>query len=218
MTVSPNIYTKYTRFSGALSLVASIPEIVYNKTPKKEKQLTDECILISLLKGKNRIGYEKLYDSYASTLFGVINKIIPDITIAEDLLSETFVKIIAALDQYNPSRGRFFTWMINIARNLCFDKLRSKEHRNSRRNKDIDLSAAELHNHTTSFNPDHIDLGKLSRQLHPNQMILIDLAYFKGYTHSEIAEELSMPLGTVKTRMRMAINELRQVFIYQKVS
>lgn len=202
---------------GSKSPLAIVPEIDFPPSQKKDDQLSNEFILIALLRKKEKLGYEKLYYSYGSTLLGVIQKIVPDVAVAEDLLSETFVKIISAIEQYDATRGRFFTWMINITRNLCFDKLRSKEFKNYRKNTDIDnVAVVELNGYTTSFNPEHFDLANLTRRLNPNQKILIDLAYFKGYTQAEISKELNMPLGTVKTRLRMAINELRQVFNYLK--
>ncbi|HEY0054718.1 MAG TPA: sigma factor [Pedobacter sp.] len=90
--------------------------------------------LIKGLQNKTSNCYEVLYDMYASSLFGVIIKIVKDIKVAEDTLSETFVKIVNSFDQYDSSKGKLFTWMINIARHESIDKLRSEEHRNSLRN------------------------------------------------------------------------------------
>lgn len=172
----------------------------------------DEGALIVSLRNKESKGYELLYDSYASTLLGVITRIIEDTETAEDLLSEAFVKIVSSFEQYDSSRGRLFTWMINITRHLCFDKLRSKDFRNQIRNLKLDDATELLVNHTTSFDPSHAELKSLTAKLDPKEKELIELAYFKGYTHTEIAEEFNMPLGTVKTRLRKAISELRLIF------
>src|SRR5688572_1146050 len=104
----------------------------------KEKQVLDEVALITSLRNKERKAYELLYDSYASTLLGVITKIIRDSESAEDILSEVFVKIVSSFDQYDSTRGRLFTWMLNITRNLCLDKLRSKEFKNQTKNLKIE--------------------------------------------------------------------------------
>ena len=177
-----------------------------------KNRVLDEGALIISLRNRERRGYELLYDSYASTLLGVIAKIIEDTESAEDLLSEAFVKIVSSFEQYDPSRGRLFTWMINVTRNLCFDKLRSKEFRNQTNNLKLDDATELLVNHTTSFDPSHAELKSLTAKLDPREKELIDLAYFKGYTHTEISKELSIPLGTVKTRLRKAIRDLRLIF------
>jgi RNA polymerase sigma-70 factor (ECF subfamily) len=179
---------------------------------KRLNKVLDEDALILSLRNKERKAYELLYDSYASTLLGVISRIIKDSDSADDILSESFIKIVSSFEQYDRSRGRLFTWMINITRNLCFDKLKSKEFRNQTKNMKIDDAAEFLTSHSTSFDPSHTDLKSLTAKLDPKERHLVDLAYFQGYTHKEIAKEFNMPLGTVKTRLRKAIIDLRLIF------
>lgn len=114
---------------------------------------------------------------------------------------------------YDAAKGRLFTWMLNIARNLAIDFLRSKRHRNQQQiltdenalnNVPADVAAMERF--------DVIGIRKQLANLKPEQKQLIDLAYFGGYTQDEIAKETGIPLGTVKTRMRTAISELRKIF------
>ena len=100
---------------------------------------------------------------------------------------------------------------MNIARNLAIDFTRSKSFKNQGKNLELDKIVGYIDSHkSTSFNPDQIGLKALLEKLRPEQRDIIDLAYFKGYTQVEIAEALNIPLGTVKTRMRMAIMQLRQ--------
>jgi RNA polymerase sigma-70 factor (ECF subfamily) len=179
---------------------------------QKEKQVLDEGTLITSLRNKDRRGYELLYDSYASTLLGVITRIIKDSESAEDILSEVFVKIVSSFEQYDSTRGRLFTWMLNITRNLCLDKLRSKDFKNQTKNMKIGDATELLTNHTTSFDPSHAELKGLTAKLDPKEKQLVELAYFQGYTHREIAKEFNIPLGTVKTRLRKAISDLRLIF------
>jgi RNA polymerase sigma-70 factor (ECF subfamily) len=176
------------------------------------KKTLDEEALINLLRNKQRGGYELLYDSYAAALLGVIIKILKDVTISEDVLSESFIKITSYFEQYDPARGRLFTWMINIARNLCYDKLRSKEFKKEAKNIPLDDATELLSMHSVSLDPSLTDLRDQTAKLDPNQKFLIDLAYFKGYTQSEISIEFDIPLGTVKTRLRKAINQLRLIY------
>ena len=154
-----------------------------------------------------------MYDMYSSSLYGVIFRIVQHEEIAEDLLQETFVKIWNSFSLYDPSKGRLFTWMVNVARNLSIDKIRSKDFRNSSKNQDLENTVNFIDEQVnTAINPDVVGVRELVNQLKPDQKSVLDLVYFRGYTHVEAAEELGIPLGTVKTRMRMAIITLRKFF------
>jgi DNA-directed RNA polymerase specialized sigma24 family protein len=150
--------------------------------------------LIYLLQQKNQTAFAYLYDNYSAALNSVIIKMVDDTQLSEDILQETFVKIWNNFGQYDANKGRLFTWMINITRNLTIDTLRSKGYKNY---------------YGSMF--DTIGLKKQVQLLKPDQKIIIDLAYFNGYTQEEISKEMSIPLGTVKTRMRAAIIELRKL-------
>lgn len=148
---------------------------------------------------------------YSAALYGVVLQIVKVEEIAEDVLQEGFVKIWGSFHMYDASKGRLFTWMINICRNLAIDKIRSKQHRVSQRTDDITHpSRAEFG--SDSFNPEHIGVKEITEKLKPEQKQIIDLMYFKGMTQSEIAEEFNIPLGTVKTRARSAIKTLGKLF------
>ena len=179
----------------------------------KAKKTLSENDLVRLIRQKNKTGADTLYDMYSSSLFGVIYRIVQHKELAEDLLQETFLKIWNSFSSYDPAKGRLFTWMVNIARNLSIDKLRSRDFRNNTQNQDIENTVNlidELRSH--SINPDTLGVKGLMQQLKPEQKSILDLVYFRGYTHVEAAEELGIPLGTVKTRMRMAIITLRKFF------
>ena len=94
-----------------------------------KKVYLSEEELISKLKSQDTIAIRAIYDMYSAALFGVISRLIPQTEIAEDILQETFMKIWNAPHSYDSSKGRLFTWMMNIARNLSIDKLRSKDSR-----------------------------------------------------------------------------------------
>ena len=114
------------------------------------------------------------------------------------------------IEQYDPAKGRLFTWMMNIARNAAIDTLRSRSYQNSRKNQSIQDNVDTLQvNDIIQPGVDTIGLRKVLEKLKEEQRILIELAYFKGYTHEEIAELQKMPLGTVKTRIRNALIQLR---------
>ncbi len=169
--------------------------------------------LVRALKGQETIAIQALYDMYSAALLGVISRIIQQPEIAEDLLQETFIKIWNSADNYDSSKGRLFTWMINLARNLAIDKLRSKDFRNANKNQDIENNVDFIDSQKKiTFNADTLGLRDMVTALKPEFNDVLDMVYFKGYTHVEAAEELNLPLGTVKTRIRMAIMELRKHF------
>jgi RNA polymerase sigma factor (sigma-70 family) len=161
---------------------------------------------------KDSTAFAYLYDNYSAALNGTIKKIIEDEYLTEDILQEAFVKIWNNFEQYDASKGRLFTWMINITRNLTIDTLRSKSYKKQKKifsDEYIVASVQDKNSDPSRF--DTIGLQKEVQKLNPNQKIIIDLAYFNGYTQEEISKEMQIPLGTVKTRMRSAISELRKL-------
>jgi RNA polymerase sigma-70 factor (ECF subfamily) len=178
----------------------------------KKTSLTEEE-LVKALKRQDTIAIKALYDMYSGALMGVISRIIKQPEVAEDLLQETFVKIWNSAGSYDSSKGRLFTWMMNVARNLSIDKLRSKDFKNSVKNQDIENNVNFIDEQKkVYFNADVLGLKEMVTNLKPEFKNVLDMVYFKGYTHVEAAEELNLPLGTVKTRIRMAIIELRKKF------
>ncbi len=180
--------------------------------PTKKISLSEEE-LIRKLKSQDTMAIQALYDMYSGALLGVISRVIQQTEIAEDLLQETFIKIWNSADSYDSSKGRLFTWMMNVARNLSIDKLRSKDFKNSAKNQDIENNVDFIDTQReVTFNADVLGLKEMVTALKPDLTKVLDMVYFKGYTHVEAAEELNLPLGTVKTRIRMAIMELRKHF------
>ena len=165
------------------------------------------------LRNREKIAIEALYDMYSSSLYGIISRIIIDTATAEDVLQETFVKIWNSFASYSTEKGRLFTWMVNIARNLAIDKIRSKDFKNQNKNQELENNVTFIdEQRNTVYNPELLGIKELVETLKPEQKSILDLVYFKGYTHVEAADELGVPLGTIKTRLRMAIIQLRKHF------
>ncbi|HPH22915.1 MAG TPA: sigma-70 family RNA polymerase sigma factor [Chitinophagaceae bacterium] len=165
--------------------------------------------LVMLLKQRHQSSFSYLYDNYSSALYTVILNVVKDETIAADTLQEVFVKIWKQIESYDDSKGRLFTWMMNVARNASIDTVRSKAFQNSKQNNEL----TENHNDvlgSTQTNTDAIGLRKIVYTLKEEHRTLIELSYFQGYTQDEISKMLQIPLGTVKTRMRTALTQLRQ--------
>jgi RNA polymerase sigma factor (sigma-70 family) len=165
--------------------------------------------LVIALKAGNEQAFSYLYDHYSGSLYTIILQIVKSPEIARDVLQEVFVNIWRKIESYDAIKGRLFTWMLNISRNASIDLLRSKNYQNSQKNQEINdnVYGSDQVNLT---NIDSIGLTKFLGKLRPEQRVLIELAYFKGFTHDEIAQIEDIPLGTVKTRIRNALLQLRE--------
>ena len=166
----------------------------------------EEHELVASLRSKGEDAFSYLYEHYSGALFGVIKQIVGDAELSNDVLQETFVNIWRRMESYDETKGRLFTWMLNIARNAAIDKIRSKGFQQSQRQIPLDGETIQ-----PSVRPgiDDYGLKRLILKLKDEQRLLIDLSYFQGYTHEQIATALHIPLGTVKTRIRSALTQLR---------
>lgn len=167
--------------------------------------------LVSALKRNERTAFEFLYDHYSGALFNIISKTLRDEERAADVLQESFLKIWKNIASYNPEKGRLFTWIMNIARNGAIDAARAE----GRKPAMSDIEETAVLNERDSYEDSQTvssDMKAIIDMLRPERKILIDMAYFQGYTHEEISDELSIPLGTVKSRIRTALQELKQYF------
>ena len=169
--------------------------------------------LLKLLQKKSEQGFDYLYKNYAPALLGAIFRIVNDKTLAEDILQEAFMKIWNNVPFYDESKGKLYTWMLNICKNLAIDKQRSKQEKVTRENLDLENSVYTIDQQKqTEFSPEIIGLKRLVADLPIEQKNVIEKMYFLGYSQKEIAEELNIPLGTVKSKARQAITRLRFVF------
>jgi len=168
--------------------------------------------LVSLLKQKDTHAFEYLYDNYSPALNGIIYKMTEDKELAEDILQEAFLKIWNNFTSYTAEKGRLFTWMLNLTRNLTIDHLRSKGYKKQQKIYTDDKSVDSIKDGTDMMGRmDAMGIRKHLINLKEDEKKIIDLAYFDGFTQDEISKKLGIPLGTVKTRMRSAIIRLRQV-------
>ncbi|MEL6918553.1 MAG: sigma-70 family RNA polymerase sigma factor [Bacteroidota bacterium] len=167
-------------------------------------------LLVKRFKQKDELAFERLYEMYSENICGVIHTIVKNGDLAEEICQDVFVKIWNNAESYNPSKGRFFTWILNIARNAAIDEVRSKSYKENKKNLPVDYFVGILENtYDLSNSVDAIGIKKLLKNLKDKCVQIINLLYFKGYTQKEVAEELDIPLGTVKTRNRNCISQLR---------
>lgn len=151
---------------------------------------------------------------YKDSMHGVIYNIVRDIDIAEEVMQDVFIKAWHNAHKYSAEKGRFFTWILNIARNAAIDKIRSKSFKNSKQNLNSDFFVDIIETNESLDNmTDSIGIAKFVSKLADKCIEVIELLYFKGYTQAEAAEALEMPIGTIKTRNRNCIQELRNIVL-----
>ena len=168
-------------------------------------------IIVEQFQKKDTDAFQKLYNMYSENICGVINTIVKNNSVAEEICQDVFMKAWKNAESYNASKGRFFTWILNIARNAAIDEIRSKSHKNSKKNLSADYFVGILESMTDSEEgkEDIIGLKKLLVNLKDKCIEIIELLYFKGLTQKEVSKELDIPLGTVKTRNRSCISQIR---------
>ena len=170
--------------------------------------------LILEMQNKNETAFSKIYAMYSEAIYGIIYSVVLDEEIAQEVLQDVFIKVWNNSESYDSKKGRFFTWLLNIARNTAIDKTRSKAYKNSKKNLSTSnfvdiLSGSDNLNQKVNA----IGIRKFVDALKPACITIIDLLFFKGYTQAEAAKTLEIPLGTLKTRNRNCIQDLRTLVL-----
>ena len=170
-----------------------------------------EMRIVELLGRGDQQAISLAYDHYSHALFGIVRRIIHSEELAQEILHNVYIKVWKNSDKYDRSKGRLFTWLANIARNSAIDATRSAAYKRVQKTDILDPAVYNSKTNSEQLNIKDSGLRKVINQLDEKYRVLIDLAYYQGYTQSEIVEELGIPLGTVKTRLRTALKELREV-------
>ncbi|TGE21678.1 sigma-70 family RNA polymerase sigma factor [Hymenobacter aquaticus] len=167
-----------------------------------------ENVLVQRLYARDESAMTMFYDNYGHILYNVILRIVRSESLAEDTLQESMVKIWSSFASYDANRGRLFTWALNICRNAAIDCIRTRHYHEGQKTQSLEKSTACYEMAASGFQPEHVGLRELVMRLKPNDRKIIDLLYFGGFTQAEVADELQVPLGTVKTRARAAMHAL----------
>ena len=176
--------------------------------------MADIDTLVEQFQNKSQIAFKQLYEMYSKSMHGVIFNIVKDTAIADELMQDVFIKAWQKADTYSSKKGRFFTWILNIARNTAIDKTRSKAYKQSKQNLDADNFVDMItSNDNLDRSTDAIGIKKFVTNLGQKCKDVIELLYFKGFTQKEASEELGMPIGTIKTRNRNCIQQLRDMVL-----
>ncbi len=180
---------------------------------RSRKLRLSEDKLIEGLKNMDGSAMSALYRMYSDSLYRVISTIVVIEEVAQDLLQETFIKIWKSFKQYDPGKGRLYTWMARLARNLSIDYLRSVNYRNYTVSENLSESTHQIdQKFQVSYNPELIGVKDMTNILNEDQRSALDLIYFKGYTHVQAAEELNITVGILRSRLQSSITELRRTF------
>lgn len=169
-----------------------------------------EAAFVERLQSGEREAFAELYDRYGRSLFGIIFNIVKSEADAENLLQDSFVKIWRNIDRYDASKGRLYTWLVIIARRIALDFVRSAEYLGGQMIQSTEILVSTEAKTLETAQLDHIGLDTVIGKLNPQLKQVIDLQYFMGFTQQEVSEELGLPLGTVKSRTRAALLELRR--------
>ena len=170
--------------------------------------LSTEETLVDDLRTYQPADFSRLYAAYAPALYGVLLRLVKDPARADDLLQDAFIKIWLNRQHYDPAQGRLFTWLLTITRNVALDELRSRKKR-------LKASGYVYHQSDSVVLPTLIEgplKGSLVNSLAPTYRAVVELMYYKGLTSQEAATNLKLPLGTVKTRVRTALQQLKAQF------
>jgi len=168
--------------------------------------------IVSLLHQRDMRGVHLLYDQYGEYIFGFINKIIYSEQEAELVLQDTFLKVWDKIGSFSEKKGRFITWVINIARNTAIDMSRSKNYKHTLKLTSLDHIPQNKNFVNIDVKMENIDVRDIVLKLDLKYSEILELLYFEEYTHKEVAEKLNIPLGTVKGRVRKAFKDIRIIF------
>lgn len=168
--------------------------------------------LVISLQSKSEEAFAALYDHYAVALWSVTLKIVKNENVAEEILQDVFVKIWRYIDKYDSTKGTFFTWMLNITRNTCKDYFRSKQYQISLLQEELEDTHRQKLTHSFEKQQESAELLILTQKLEPKYKEIIELVYIYGYSQEEVSERLQIPLGTIKTRSREALRQLRVIY------
>ncbi|MCC6944590.1 MAG: sigma-70 family RNA polymerase sigma factor [Thermomicrobiales bacterium] len=193
-------------------------------TKHPETQLASDAELIGQAALGDPAALEVLYDRYSRVVFSFALRIVGDPQIAEEILQEVFFRVWQQGSSFQSSRGSLVTWLLSITHNLSIDEIRKRNRRPQRSDSaEPEQLLASVSDESVNIE-DEVWIGSLRQsindalaQLPDAQRVPIELAYFRGLTQREIADQLGEPLGTIKTRMRLGMLKLRE-FLGQEAS
>ena len=172
-------------------------------------------VLLQLMKKRDEKSLEMLYERYSKLIYSLALRIVGAVSDAEEITQEVFLKLWENAGSYDSTKGSPFSWVMTVARRHAIDRIRSKSFRDKRNETTLDavdnLTGRMDVTSTVIMIEESQAIRKALNRLSSQDRVILELAYFEGLTHSEIASRLEQPLGTVKTRLRHGIMELKKI-------
>lgn len=182
--------------------------------PTANPDVSPDATLVRRLLQKDVSAFEQLYDRHSRVVYGLVHRILQQAGTAEEVVQDVFLQLWRNAAQYDSSRGPFLPWLLTLARNRALDTLRLKSERQRRREDQTEelppVTAAPEFEKQLDEKRRAEKVRTLMSFLNPQQRKAIELAYFEGLSHSEIAEALKEPLGTVKSWIRNGLLRLKE--------
>ncbi len=175
-----------------------------------------DTVLLRKIEQGDQEAFLTLYRRYANLVYSMALKVLRNPQWAEDVTQDVFMKLWQRSGLYDPGRGKFSTWLLSVTRFAAIDRLR---YEGRRATASSDAHEGPYTEEAQAARIDHAlweqgqELRMLLEQLPPEQRQVIELAYFGGLTHKELAEQLGLPLGTVKSRLRLGLQKLRAMWL-----
>lgn len=183
-------------------------------TPKESGEVSRDAMLVHQLLQRDVDAFEQLYDRHSPIVYRLVLRIVQQASTAEEVVQDVFLQLWRNAGQYDTRRGPFAPWLMTLARNRALDHLRLKSERQRRREDPTDefppVIAVPQFEQALDEKRRAERVRALIGSLNPQQRKAIELAYFEGLSHSEIAETLKQPLGTVKSWIRNALLRLKE--------
>ncbi len=171
---------------------------------------TSDALLYQRVRGKEKDALEELYDRYEKMLFSYLCKMTGDRDLAEEALQEVFVKIWRGVGHYDESKGKFAAWLVTMSRNAAVDLIRKQKKPTVPLDEVAEVESSDSSvEQMAEWQEKRQHIHQAVQHLSDEQQKMVCLFYFKGYTHETIAEQCGIPLGTVKSRIRLALKKLK---------
>lgn len=221
-TKTPAMIASLSMTVGAQFLIAVLPapSIVARSLRRKTETMYDEQEVVSqallrAISSGDQASFASLYDTYSSQLYSMAYRMLNSSEAAAEVVQDTFMAVWKDASRYNAELGKVFTWMVMILRRKAINHMRHDARRlpaglDGETETDLSSDSESHPDEALQIREKSEFIGNMVNGLPLDQKRALELAFFEGFTHQEIADRLEEPLGTVKSRIRLAINSLRR--------
>lgn len=178
-----------------------------------DPEISDRALMENI-RGRRQSALLLLYSRYGSAVYSLALHILHDANSAEEVTQDTFLKVWNQADRWDPDKGKLSSWLLTVARHTAIDRYRRLQRRPAATTplEEVESLLGQASHVDSQQWADGQLLARLLGQLPPEQAQLVHLAFYQGMSHSELAESLGLPLGTVKTRLRLGLQKLKSLW------